>query len=255
MAGSLGPGLMFIHGMVTNTYHIWRGIRQRCNNPNHPRYADYGGRGLQVCPEWDESFLRFQSDMGERPSLALSIERRDNNDGYHLGNCYWGTAVEQVRNRRVSPFVEYKGQRMHLMDACAAAGIPYNQGIHKLYRDRPFDTPSRKQVLTTPDIVATVTRLLTDTTMTERAISLQLGISQKTVSKIRAGGWRNDEPLRPPPRPFTGDDAVQVMAELNRGDRPIDVAERHGISRSLVYEIRAGRIHQQATGLQPRSQK
>jgi hypothetical protein len=31
------------------TYISWVSMRQRCLNPNQPRYPDYGGRGIEIC--------------------------------------------------------------------------------------------------------------------------------------------------------------------------------------------------------------
>src|SRR5262249_32081079 len=46
----------------TPTYNSWVQMRSRCNSPNYPRYADWGGRGITVCERWD-SFEAFVADM------------------------------------------------------------------------------------------------------------------------------------------------------------------------------------------------
>jgi hypothetical protein len=77
-------------------------MNQRCTNPRNKRYADYGGRGIQVCDRWRTSFAAFLEDMGRRPSPEHSIDRYPNNDGnYEPGNCRWATAKQQRANRRV----------------------------------------------------------------------------------------------------------------------------------------------------------
>ena len=52
------------HGYGTRLYAIWNSMRQRCNNPNHKAYKNYGGRGITICKEWD--------DFGEFRRWALS---------------------------------------------------------------------------------------------------------------------------------------------------------------------------------------
>lgn len=83
--------------------NAWRGARERCSNPNNPRYHHYGGRGITVCPRWMDSekgFVRFFADMGLRPSPRHSLDRIDNDGNYEPRNCRWATAGQQQRNRR-----------------------------------------------------------------------------------------------------------------------------------------------------------
>lgn len=87
------------HGMSkTPTYQVWGAMRSRCLNPRHPRFVDYGGRGIQVCERWD-SFENFLADMGEAPT-GLELDRIDNNGNYEPSNCRWATHQQQMQNRR-----------------------------------------------------------------------------------------------------------------------------------------------------------
>lgn len=79
-------------------YATWQNMRQRCRNPRHPRWPDYGGRGIFVCERWDD-FTVFVADMGEPPEGA-SLDRMDNDGPYAPWNCRWATAAEQRANRR-----------------------------------------------------------------------------------------------------------------------------------------------------------
>lgn len=48
------------HGMNhTSEYHIWEGIKQRCLNSNFHAFDNYGGRGIQICDRWLNSFENF----------------------------------------------------------------------------------------------------------------------------------------------------------------------------------------------------
>jgi len=68
-------------GPLPPEYAVWHSMRKRCRNPQDAQYADYGGRGITVCSEW-ESFAVFMRDMGPRPSPDHSIDRKDNDLGY-----------------------------------------------------------------------------------------------------------------------------------------------------------------------------
>ena len=87
------------HGMAySREYRSWASMKQRCENPNHKRFSDWGGRGISVCDRW-QRFENFISDMGPRPE-GHSIDREDNDGNYEPGNCRWATRSQQQKNRR-----------------------------------------------------------------------------------------------------------------------------------------------------------
>lgn len=81
-------------------YKVWINIKQRCYNKNHPRYKDWGGRGITVCERWLESYDNFASDVGEKPIGKHSIDRINNEGNYEPRNCRWATCKEQNNNQR-----------------------------------------------------------------------------------------------------------------------------------------------------------
>jgi hypothetical protein len=89
-------------------YQCFRNMLQRCLNPRHPNYPNYGGRGVRVCHNWNpdvvgprDAFLNFFRDMGERPQATkngravYSIHRKDNALLYSKETCKWATGREQ----------------------------------------------------------------------------------------------------------------------------------------------------------------
>lgn len=87
------------NGRETPEYKAWKNMRRRCENPNHPRYKDWGGRGIKVCERWHD-FRNFYADMGPKPGPEFSLDRKNNNGNYEPENCRWATRSQQQRNAR-----------------------------------------------------------------------------------------------------------------------------------------------------------
>ena len=105
------------HGLKgTRLYNIWKNMRQRCTNPNTPAYKNYGGRGIQICPEWNDAKVFYNWAMANGYSDDLSIERKDVNKGYNPQNCTWATRKEQNRNTRQNKYIKLFGETKTLAD-------------------------------------------------------------------------------------------------------------------------------------------
>jgi len=102
-------------------YTVWANMKQRCFNPKSNGYANYGGRGITVCPMWakrngyhefidwavtDNIWWHFGE--GQRcydlaaPFASCSLDRVNNDGPYTPINCRWVDYKEQARNRRAT---------------------------------------------------------------------------------------------------------------------------------------------------------
>jgi len=101
------------------TYTIWYGVIQRCYNPLHASYSDYGGRGIRVHEQWLYSpfseerrstqlaFSNFVKDVGLRPNQWQSLDRYPDVDGpYGPGNVRWANDAQQARNKRTTLYID-----------------------------------------------------------------------------------------------------------------------------------------------------
>lgn len=136
----------------TREFRIWRGLRQRCSDPNSPDWHKYGGRGITVDPKWDNSFLAFLSDVGLAPSPKHSIDRINNDGNYEPANCRWATPKEQCNNKRTNRIIEYRGKRQTVTEWTRELGFSITVLFKRLERmsiddafTRPMIRRNRKQ--------------------------------------------------------------------------------------------------------------
>lgn len=131
-------------GNFTNTrlYHTWENMKARCYNPKHPEYKNYGDRGIKVCDEWKQDFLKFREwalNNGwneEHSKLEISLDRIDVNGNYEPSNCRWSTYDIQVNNQRRSRRWEYQGVKYTLLEISEKFGINHMALRSRLYTQR-----------------------------------------------------------------------------------------------------------------------
>lgn len=89
-------------GIKSSLINSWNGMKQRCLNPNHPKFYRYGGRGIKICKEWltSKNFVDWAKENGWQQ--GYSIDRIDNNSDYCPENCRWVSISENSRKKRTS---------------------------------------------------------------------------------------------------------------------------------------------------------
>ena len=111
------------HGMTgTRSHTAWINMQERCLNPNHSSYHRYGGRGVQICKRWLETFQNFYDDMGDPPE-GMSLDRIDVEGDYEPGNCRWATSEEQANNRANNRVIEFAGKKQTIAQWAREVGM------------------------------------------------------------------------------------------------------------------------------------
>lgn len=103
--------MRYTHGKAHTRIHtIWRNMKYRCENPHHTTFHNYGGRGISVCPEWQNNFQAFYDwAMANGYSDELTLDRIDTNGNYCPQNCRWATKKTQSENRRTKIVIVIDG--------------------------------------------------------------------------------------------------------------------------------------------------
>ena len=118
------------NGKVTSILNVYRAMLNRCHGETgHPGYK---GRGIEVCDRWRFGdgtacgFICFKNDLGVRPTIDHTIDRRDNDKGYSPENCRWATRVEQANNRRSTVWIDVAGMRKTILQWTRHLGVNRN---------------------------------------------------------------------------------------------------------------------------------
>ena len=100
----------------------WMGMIQRCYDPTHAGFKDYGARGVSVCNEWLE-FTRFAEDAPTLPGYENKL--RDPKDHeidkdiigtgflYSRSTCCWVTKQENIDARAEWKYTLIRGGTLY----------------------------------------------------------------------------------------------------------------------------------------------
>jgi hypothetical protein len=74
--------------------------KDRCENPNNPSYADYGGRGIRFCFKGPTDMALWLMEHFDCTDRRMQIDRINNNGNYEPGNLRMTTpSINQTNTR------------------------------------------------------------------------------------------------------------------------------------------------------------
>jgi len=88
------------HGLRNHRlYGIWCNMKTRCYNTKSEKHKLYRENGITVCDEWLHDFKAFYDWCIENGyDKTLSLDRRENLEGYSPTNCRWTDFSTQAAN-------------------------------------------------------------------------------------------------------------------------------------------------------------
>lgn len=72
----------------------------RCTDESHPRYRDWGGRGIKVKFDNLQQFVEYLLTLPGHDNPKLFLDREDNDGHYEAGNLRFVTPSESKYNQR-----------------------------------------------------------------------------------------------------------------------------------------------------------
>lgn len=185
------------HGMRGSPeYKAWSEAKQRCHNPNNGKYKWYGARGIAVYDGWRNDFVAFYDHIGPKPSPDYELDRIDNDRGYEPGNVRWVPKSVNVRNRRNTVRVFYKGRAVLLEEYADAEGISYATAWARMKKHPHMiegEPRRRARGCANPNAKLTDEQVAEIRNSTERTKILceRYGVSRSLVQGIRRGKMRS----------------------------------------------------------------
>jgi hypothetical protein len=111
-------------------YVVWRGMKERCTNPNHKNYILYKDK---LCKDWFDSEVFFQWAKENGYEDGLTIDRIDSTKGYFPENCQFLTARENTikgnKERRLKTY-KYNGSEF----TCKELSVMLEIDRHRLHQ-------------------------------------------------------------------------------------------------------------------------
>lgn len=131
-------------------HDIWRQMHQRCENPSHISYKNYGAKGICVCEDWGEyvSFKEWALKHGYNDSLT--IDRINSTQNYMPSNCRWVSVKVQNNNSSHCHYITYNGKTQSMSAWAEELGVSREALKDRISKlgwsvEKAFETPINKK--------------------------------------------------------------------------------------------------------------
>jgi hypothetical protein len=127
-------------------YRTWKGMHNRCYDPNHDRYKWYGGKGISICDDWHD-FMTFRTwALANGYTDDLTIDRIKADGNYCPENCKWVDMKVQANNRSNNRILQYNGKKYTAVQLAESYGMSPHTVYNRLKLGWDVD-----QIVRTPE--------------------------------------------------------------------------------------------------------
>lgn len=124
----------------TRLFKVWWGMKMRCECENSASYANYGGRGISVCKEWQQFPAFKEWSLSHGYEKGLTIDRIDVNSNYTPDNCRWVDWKVQGNNKRTNTFLTFNGKTQTVSQWARELNINVSTIFGRMRRGKPIET-------------------------------------------------------------------------------------------------------------------
>ncbi len=132
---------------ISRIKRIFKGMLDRCYNPNAKDYKWYGAKGIIIDEIWlqnKNNFINWALANGYRDDLT--IDRIDGDGNYEPSNCRWVDIKTQQNNRKNNVKFLYEGEMLSINEISKIIKINSNTLRSRLRRGVTLEEAIKKPV-------------------------------------------------------------------------------------------------------------
>lgn len=187
---------LYRHGSASSRlYSIWAKMKQKCysNNPNY--YVKHQSKSIQVCKEWKESFVSFQTwATANGYEDHLTLDRIDLDKNFEPSNCKWVLLKDQQTTKGTKVLYEIDGIKKTTAQWAKELGISKSE----LYAKYHYGYRTREEILNkSPYAKNAVLIEIEGETRSLSEWSRKSGLSKQIIAQRLKAGKTGKDLLKP----------------------------------------------------------